>query len=538
MTFHVLFGLTLFVQAPDKDTSLLDMAQLALPGVNLDVLTPPEGLPGLANIFLDRLLVDVSNKEFCVEARVAGITFEVIPSLLSLQNIEFGLCLSKRAGRTNYQLGIGGEIIIGATTARAMLDSKPGLLTVSASVPGRMTIVDILTSFGVSFIPGGDSLTDILRGNGFDSFAMVNTAIEVNRRGSQATLHLTATASLPGLTAEIEVLFTGLGTPQKTACAVFSTPEIQISNIVNKVSGIDLEGIPVLEDLTVPNMAITLCNGNLQLPTGIQFRSTLVRGRSFAKGIVTNYLQEIAGELRNFQLNFRPGSFDINLEDLPTVTEALQLLIPDVISTDAFTTLPSLVPGVGGLRVTRIAYTQDTGRFKVEATLRDVTIIPDLLEIKDAMLSVSYTKSQKSSSARLTPAQRKSQTSVAISGDADLFSLTLRMEISFDTARKAFGIRLTTPSGTIGLGKLFDLLGSAANDLTNPAISALRLRDSSITNALFDVNTQSKAVAFPDPWNTHHFWIWHLHSRSHCQYETTPVHFDYECTAIQHWQAY
>lgn len=463
--------------------------------MNLEELSPPSGLPGLQNIFLEHLLVDAGKKTICASARLAGQTFDVIPSILTLRDIRIDLCLQKEARVTKRNLLIAGTLTVGNVVTMASLESAPGLLTLSAFFPQRLVITDVLSQLGGSFIPLGSDVESTLKANGFDSFGLQDTSIVANRStGSGSTVSIMSTAILPGFTSQVEILVTGVGARQTGAAAVFSLPEIDIAQIVSDLSGIDLTGVPVLEDLSVP-AAVTIINRNFQLPRGFAFSSPLLRVRSLSSGISVNFLSDIGKRVSNFQLSFRPGSFDIDLESLPSVDEALQRLLPDVLQSDAFKSLPSLVPGFGGLRVTRIAYDASLKKFTIEADLNQVTIIENLLDIRSAKLSFSYTKAATGRSRQLNERQRRAQTQVAINGQANILTLLLDLRISYDTAQRAFTFHITSPSNRIGFSQLFDELGSALNDLSNPVIGALRLRDSEIINPLFGVQ-QSRGTAF------------------------------------------
>ena len=486
------------LQPPDSQTSIKDLAQLALPGVNLDSISPPPGLPGLENVFVDRLSLDVPKKTLCVEARVAGATLDIIPGALQLDDIAFGLCLNKTGRVVHRQLDIMGTITIGSVSVVTMLDNSNNALSITAAIPQSLAVPDLLSAFSASFIPGGDGLANTLKQNGFDAFGLEDIIMKAEKpQGSAGSVSIVATAILPGFTSDVQLLFTGLGSSSKKAVAVFSTPTILISKVVDLVSGIDISGIPVLGDLSVPGTTITVASdSNIPLPRGFAFVSPLVKGTKVTKGIAANFLRQIGGAARNFKLSFRPGSFDIDLESLPSLKEAIESLLPDIADSDAYKALPDLVAGVANLRVTRIAYDSSTGKFSLEVKLSSVNIIPDLLEISTAKLVGSYTKPPRDGSTTLTPAQRKARTAIAINGQVDFFGLKLDIIISFDQTRKAFNIRITSPADTLRFQKLFDILGSGANDLTNPAISALRLRESEVRNPLFEVNAQSKSVAF------------------------------------------
>ncbi|XP_065177980.1 uncharacterized protein LOC135808686 [Sycon ciliatum] len=489
-------GLSFDFQPPDDETSLLDLAQLALPGVNLGELSPPEGLPGLDNVFIDRLFVDVPGKMFCIEARVAGITFAVIPNALSMGNIKFLLCLEKDGRTTRRNFMVEGDITLGQVTSTITLQQNGNLLEASSTISQRLTISDILTSFGASFIPGGDELSRILQQNGFNSFGISNTVIVVKRRtGGPTNVLLSSTAAIQELSADIEVLFTGLGTPNKKSVAVLALPSISLPRIVDMLSGLDLSGLPFFGDLEIPATTVTISNADItSLPDGLAFTNTAVSGARFARGAALSFLQNIGGQLKTFKTTLRPDSFNITLDEFPTLHEALALIFPGVQNLDIYRSLPNVVPGVFDLRVNRIAYNKQAGSLAVEASLDSFVLIPNLLEISTSTVKASITKRPAGSPRQAAPSS--SQIKLSIEGTVTLFGLNLNLNINYNQATNAFGIRITSPSGEVKFDKLFDLIDSAANDLTNPAVAALQLKQSSIRDPLFEVNTKSGNVAF------------------------------------------
>eukprot|EP00117_Sycon_ciliatum_P040158 scpid4571/ scgid0758/ len=491
-------GISFDFKAPDADTSLLDMLQLAAPAVPVSDLQVPDGLPGLDNVYIQRLRVDVAKKSMCVQARLEGQTFDIVPSYLSMDSIAFNLCMMKKRGATDVNFNVAGSITLGTVQAEAMITKKGNTIEMATSIPQRMGVADVLTAFGSTIIPDGDALTAVLTQNGFDSFGLTQTSLNVNTTTASngkrtSTVVMTSTADVAGLQAGIEILISGLGTTQKCTVAVFSITRIKLATLVQKVSGLDIDGLPVLGDLAIPASSITISSKNIaSLPSGFNFYNPLVTGARITQGVSLNYLQSIGGSLKNFKMSLRPGSFDLDLAELPSLEEALAMLIPDIASYDIYSALPNVVPGVFGLRINRIAYDNSIGKMSVEAALDSFTLIPNLLEISTSTVKATLTKTPRG----VRTANNRAQITLEINGDVILFGMDLRIQIAYQQTKKAFGIRITSPSGEIKFAKLFDLLGSASNDLTNPAVAALQLQSSAIRNPVFEVNKQSGSLAF------------------------------------------
>lgn len=494
----LVLSLTALPQVPPNTISLEAMINKALPEVSLSALQPPSGLPGLANVFLNKLQIDVPKRTFCIGAGLGGRTFDLVPKLLALHQITFNVCQNKMAGGTARKLAVAGSITLGKVNADMTLTTEKGKLTASTYIAQRLTIPDLLTAFGVSFIPGGSGIAQTLRNSGFDKFGIERTTIVVNRTTSAGTsIYVSGRATLPAFASDCELLFTGLGTKVRASIATFTLPRITLAKIVNLVSGVDISGLPVLGDLASPGITVSIANlDKIKLPTGFQFKNALVRGFATAKGVAINFLKNLASKARNFRMSFRVGSFDLSLQSFPTLDEAIKFLFPGVGNLEVYKTLPTILPHVFHLRVTRIAYDSTTRQLTTEAALKGVTIIPKLLEIRNAKVIAKITKA--APGAALTPSgtPQGSKLELSAEGVGVLFTLRLKLAVVYDQAQKGFTLRIKSPTGKIRLEQMFKLVGSATNDAANPAINALHLHSAEIIDPHFDVNQKKKTLAF------------------------------------------
>ena len=480
------------LQVPRNTISLQEMIETLLPGVSLRSLSPPKGLPSLKNVFLNRLTLDVPKKRFCLAAGVAGKTFSIVPKVFSLKNLNFDVCIYKVRGKTQKTLMVLGSVDIGRVSVRVAVKSHKGIVTAMAKVPQRLSIADIFRTFQASFMPSGDGLSSTLRGSGFDSFGFQDTVIVVNSSRATTSLSINAKASLSAFSADIELLFTDLGKATRGAVATFTLPEITLAKVISTISGIDVSGVPLVGTIKIPGTTITLSNiPNLRLPAGFQFKNALIRGYKVTKGVALNFLQNLAGKLRNFRMAFRVGSFDLLLAKLPTLDEALKQFVPSITQFPPYSALPAVVPGIFHLRVTRIAYDANKKVFTTEATLKPVTIIPNLLEIRSAKIKAQIYKG--------TPEAgkpTKNKIVLAVEGTARLITLELKITVLFDQQQQAYRLRLESPTGRLRLQELFKLIASASPNVANPAIQALHLDTAEILHPLFEVNQKKKSLAF------------------------------------------
>ena len=175
----------------------------------------------------------------------------------------------------------------------------------------------------------------------------------------------------------------------------------------------------------------------------------------------------------------------------------LRFLFPGVTSLEVYKTLPTIFPFVFKLRVTRIKYDSSTRMLTTEAGFKGVTLIPKLLEVRNAKVVAVITRAPSGSAGLGASGTPKGSTlSLSVQGVGVLFTLRLKLAVIYNQAQKGYTLRIQSPTGKILLKQMFKLIGSASNDAANPAIRALHLNTAEIIDPLFSVNQQKKSLAF------------------------------------------
>ena len=483
------------LQAQSSDISLHDFARFAFPDISLARIALPDGLPGLSGVFVDHIHVEIPAKRVCVGASVAGLTFNIIPSVVTLRNIHLRLCIRNDGVRTHHSLMVQGEMTIGPVTSVVTIQKMGDKVEASTTIAQVLSVNDVINSFGASFIPEGNVLSRVLDQSGFNSFSLNNTVIIIVRDGQgPANVFITSVAEIGDLRGKVEIVYSGFGLGDPKAAAVFNLTGISLPRIVKKLSGVQLHGLPFLSDLVPPAISLSMASDALRdLPYGFTFTDLLGLDSAIARGITLQFPQEIGGLRKIFRLPLRHDGFEINMNKLPKLNEILSHLFPGVENFDIFRSLSNIIPGVFDLQLSRFAYDDSVRNLTIEASLSKFNLIPNLLEISSSTVRATITKPPSTNGLSVLP---NSGLSLSIVGTAKLFTLPLNLEITYDLTTQSFNVRMTSPAGTMLFSKIFDLIGSDILNLVNPVIDGLDLRQSSILNPIFEVNPLSGDLVF------------------------------------------
>ena len=445
------------------------MAKLAIPGVSLASLTPPPGFPGLDNIFLNKLEVNLPAKSFCIGAGVAGRTITIIPGVLIVNHVTFDVCLKKVNRRTQTNLAVTGSISLGSVKADVRLKVTPRKMTATARISQRLYFKDLISALGVP-------MSTISSSSSLKRLGLIRTTLTVNRvkvgRGSSTSVSLKT--HVLGLNSNCELLFVGLGTRHRGFVAGFTLPRVSLSKAASLVTRMS---IPVIGNWVIPRLNILVVNiGRNKIPAGFQFSNSHLRGLSITQGIVIQFRQRIGGDT---SIAFHSGGFALSFSSPPSLDEILRQLFPAVTNTGVYKAMQKFMPVVFNLRLKSVSYNHRRKRLIMVVILRSQAIIPKLLKITDAKLTAEITTS---GSKRLL---------LRLQGFASLYGLRLKITSTYNQQKSSFSLRLESPTGRLRLKRLFSAFGSVTGGLAAPAIRALRLDSLEIINPLFQVNSRS-----------------------------------------------
>ena len=461
------------IQAPVNAISIAAMAKLAIPGVSLASLTPPPGFPGLDNIFLNKLEVNLPAKSFCIGAGVAGRTITIIPGVLIVNHVTFDVCLKKVNRRTQTNLAVTGSISLGSVKADVRLKVTSRKMTATARISQRLYFKDLISALGVP-------MSTISSSSSLKRLGLIRTTLTVNRvkvgRGSSTSVSLRT--HVLGLNSNCELLFVGLGTRHRGFVAGFTLPRVSLSKAASLVTRMS---IPVIGNWVIPRLNILVVNmGRNKIPASFQFSNSHLRGLSITQGIVIQFRQRIGGDT---SIAIHSGGFALSFSSPPSLDEILRQLFPAVTNTGVYKAMQKFMPVVFNLRLKRVSYNRRRKRLSMEVILRSQTIIPRLLKITDAKLTAEITTS---GSKRLL---------LRLRGFASLYGFRLKISGTYNQHQNLISLRLESPTGRLRFQQLFSAFGSKTGGFAAPVARSLRLNSLEIIHPLFEVSIQRGRVS-------------------------------------------
>lgn len=397
------------IVAKDHDLSVLQLFTVAVPpfagtirGLNFfeDAETNP------LNFDVDSFVVDLKAKVFSIATReFIAQTITVIPQLLGLSeakaaitvavNTDPGVLQSKRLNLT--ALEVTGTWRVGNSAFKLQV-SKNGNAYKLVGMPesGTLHVGDFFGLLNVALLPSGPLETPLQNG-GLGTFSLQQTTAMIKydkAKGYVVGLKGRPTIEGWGGFQMTVILHKYANTGQSVVTMALSVDSFKLSDLIKKLSGVDISSIPVLGTLTIPTIGVVVSTGTVTTNFLPQLVGVVLNPIPLGVTLVTKITLK-SGEnplLFHIHLSADNATFEIGDASVKlTLATLVDTLIPGV-SASALT-LPPGFPNPVTVSVNKFSYNHGTKQLTVTMSLGgSIDLIPGHLAVHDPTLKVEATQ--------------------------------------------------------------------------------------------------------------------------------------------------
>ena len=383
------------LEVPDSvDLSLIGILEL-IPGLQGMIDSLPQTIQDIGSTKLHKLYFVPTTNELQVRGSLDSLA--IIPDFLSLQNIDFEFAGTIAINYSVEFVKFKGDWIINSLGLTTEVFYEINLLLISGAPTedsSSLPLPSVLSSLNLNRV-------------------VATSSNEIT------TVVLTATAGA----ANVYVLYQK--TPSASAIAIAAEIHtFKIVNLIETATGIDLSGTPFISSFVVSTMAFTAATNPITTPlladTFNPDGPLQVYGDTLPKGVTAEFEVQIGGKTgikvtyRDGQLKFVvPSKISLSLNDLLSQ-------IPDIAS--VVRDLPSPISDLLSTSLQALDFDATTKTLSVAASLDQLIIIPQIMEVKD--LEVEFVTILSSNNGGLQ--------SLDFSADWVLGDSTIRIKVMYD----------------------------------------------------------------------------------------------------------
>lgn len=475
----------LTIEVPSSVSLSLSSLISIIPEIQSTIDSLPDTVQDILSAKITKLLFNPATKELFISLELDSLT--VIPDVLSIKELKISLDVSMD---TNTQmqspLTLPNELVNKEAVSINTLDISG--TWVIGEIEFETTVMynkemNIFNIAGVANGGEGASITDIIQAFSSTSVPIPSvlsslklTSVVATSSNDITTIILIATAG----SANVYVLYQK--TPTATAVAVAAEIEaFKIVDLIKTATGLDLTGAPFIGSFIISSMAFSASTNPITTPllaeTFNEDGPLQKYSDTLPKGVTAHFEVQIGGKTgiivsyEDKVLDFViPDDIDLTLNDL--LSE-----IPSISSV-----VNSLPPPISDLRTTTLEamdFDVSTKMLSVAASLDQLTIVPNTMEVKD--LKISFVAVLSSNNGGLE--------SLDFSANWVLGNVNLRIKVTYDKVSNVV-VFAAMPTGDLNIQQLIS--GLTGNDIPLPsAINSAQLtkvigrKTSSMTTIIF-----------------------------------------------------
>ena len=430
----------LTIEVPSSVSFSLQSLLEVIPDIKSTIDSLPSTVQDILSAKIMKLVFKPTTKDLFVSLQLDSLT--LVPDILSIQELQISLDVSLATSQSQearlqmvqpapYRytsgfsyvnaklqavsintLDISGTWVLGGNEIETtvMYDKQLQLFNIVGIANGGsgVSIADIIQAFSSSSLPVPSVLSSL----------NLNKVVATSSN-EVTTVVLTATAG----SANVYVLYQK--TPSASAIAIAAEIHaFKIVDLIETATGIDLSGTPFISSFVVSTMAFTAATNPITTPilaeTFDPDGPLQVYGDTLPKGVTAEFEVQIGGKTgiavtyRDEQLKFVvPTKVSLSLSNMLSEIPDLSSVVRD---------LPSPISDLLSTSIQALDFDATTKTLSVAASLDQLIIIPQIMEVKD--LEVEFVAILSSNNGGLQ--------SLDFSADWVLGDATIRINVTYD----------------------------------------------------------------------------------------------------------
>ena len=374
------------LQVPDSvDLSITDIVQV-IPGFQNLINSLPTTIQSIGGTRLSKLYFIPTTKEFQIIGSLDSL--EIIPSLLSLKNIELGFSGIIGKGSKVVFVRFNGDWIINSLALTTKVFYENNLLLISgSSAEDKSLIIE-------EFIKGLTG-TELDVPSTLNAFKFTKFTGKIQNGAFSLVLY-----GEIGAKANVSIVYEQSREDGKTVAFAADIKEFQLAELVQAGAGVDITDVPFFGEMTIPTISFIVSTQQfttLNLPdlniTGIHVPKELLSD-NIPAGVKGHFIVDI-GSAIGLQADFVENILTIEVPSSTSLSlSSLLMVIPDIKST--IDSLPDRVEDILNAEITKLVFEPTSKVLYITMKLDSLTLIPDVLSIQGLRISLgtSFSSSQ------------------------------------------------------------------------------------------------------------------------------------------------
>ena len=455
--------------------------------VRFTELIPHVNIKLLDGLLLNSITYDCSTMKLAISTEVESLT--IIPNILELSHVV--LSFNATLGPTKSDLSvhsveISAQWSVGSITGQFSItdDLDNSRLIIRGGPPGGS---DLDLGELIKSLAGQDILGSTYTLSNVQVQAVVNMI-----KGGAITIVVSGSFQQNTLYGVFQKRRDNSSAPYSAAFAA-DIDGVQFSDLVKRVTGVDISGIPVLGSLSIPDIGITVSTSDIRSPIIMDTfsgNSLLHIGGNYINSGFTAYFKFVTdqGDVPVF-ISYVPSSKDFNFEFAGGFVFSFRSflsLVPDLQSLLNSATLPPGIDNLLDIEINDFSVDIETGTVFIDATYPNTLTFFNQLSIGHLNVVIN---------AVLKP-QRN--VTVGFSGEigiADQF-FNVNFRRSEETGSYALDMVITAPPS---LNDLLTLIPELGTIQLPPGISELLSLEVTALSADFSTGAITVQASYPDP---------------------------------------
>ena len=413
----------LTIEVPSSVSFSLQALLSVIPEIKSTIDSLPSIVKEILSAKINKLVFTPATKDLFVSLYLETLT--LVPNMISLKEIK--ISLDDHYENTAVSLPTDNAVLQAVNMNKLELGGKwvIGGLEIDTSVKYEKQSNQLIIE-GVANGGNGLSITEIMKAFSNADLTVPSvisflklTKIEAVSSDSVTTIILTATA----VKASVFLLFQKTPVGSTTAIAA-DIQEFKLVDLIKAAASIDLTGVPFIGSFVINSMAFTVSTNQLNttlLTATFDSESPLqAYGDTLPKGLTAYFKVQIGG---SFGIEVKYADKLLHFAVPPDISLSLTNLLSEIQSINSVVkSLPSPISDLLASELKAIQFDTTTKTFSVAASLDQITIIPDILQVNN--LEVSLVAILSSSNGGLQ--------SIDFSADWRLRDIDIRIKVAYD----------------------------------------------------------------------------------------------------------